>query len=87
MIMNENISEILGKTISAIIIREHDKPGLYNSQLFLLFDDNSSYEFYSDCAISPCGTLNRRQYTENILSSPDEDMRVVYQAQRKNAGQ
>ena len=84
--MNENLSEILGKTIRGITIKEHNKPGVYHSQLFLVFDDGSSYEFFSDCAISPSGSLNRRRLADNMPRPRDDDMVVVYQAQATTDG-
>jgi len=53
--MRSGASEIVGKTITGVIVKTakdpKEKP---QGQLFLIFDDNSSYEFY--CYFSPLST-------------------------------
>jgi hypothetical protein len=45
--MKTNAHEILGKTITGIILKYADKPAeTPQSQLWLLFSDNTCYEFY-----------------------------------------
>lgn len=45
--MDNRAGEILGKTISGVVIKESiNGKTSPDSQLFLLFDDNSCYEFY-----------------------------------------
>ncbi|MBI5611906.1 MAG: hypothetical protein HY942_02375 [Gammaproteobacteria bacterium] len=43
--MKDGAQEILGKTIKGIVIKTGDKSP--KSQLFLVFDDGTYYEFYS----------------------------------------
>jgi hypothetical protein len=45
MIHSDYLSQLLGKRITGIVIKESD--GTPKSQLFLLFDDGSHFEFYS----------------------------------------
>ncbi len=44
MAIDCEVRGIVGKTISGIVIKEGDSP---TTQLFLLFDDGTYYEFYS----------------------------------------
>lgn len=44
--MQPYLEEMLGKTIHAVIVKEREK-GTPNSQIFLVFDDGSFFEFYS----------------------------------------
>ena len=58
--------ELLGKTISGVVLREakdaHSTPA---TCLFLLFDDGTAYEFYShDGPISPTAGLVQAGITE-----------------------
>lgn len=46
--MKDGAAEIVGKTITGVIIKQVKETGSTpQSQLYLLFDDNSYYEFYS----------------------------------------
>ena len=45
MKIKSGVKRILGKTISGIIVK--DREGIPKTQLFLLFDDDTWYEFYS----------------------------------------
>jgi hypothetical protein len=66
--MKDTAHEILGKTITGICIRYSAKPQVTPcSQLFLVFDDGSSYEFY--CYrddIRPTGGLSPNQGMKQI---------------------
>jgi len=43
--MKQGIKEIIGKTITSIIAVENQEPS-YHNQVFLIFSDNTSFEFY-----------------------------------------
>ena len=45
--MKDAIRHILGKTISGVIVKQHDT-GHPSSQVFLLFDDDTHYELWSN---------------------------------------
>lgn len=45
MIHSDYLSQLLGKRITGIVIKESD--GTPKSQLFLLFEDGAHFEFYS----------------------------------------
>lgn len=45
--MREEISQILGKTIKAVVVSEENR-SQPRMQVFLIFTDNTSYEFYGD---------------------------------------
>ncbi len=54
--MKDGIKEILGKTITGVIAKE--RAGVPQSQLFLLFSDNTCFELYCiDSVISGTGGL------------------------------
>ncbi len=44
--MKREIELIVGKTIGAVVISERNDPGPPNSQVFLVFDDATTYELY-----------------------------------------
>lgn len=48
--MKGEFSELLGKTITGVQVREDTL--LHTSQLFLVFDDNTYFEVYSDGLIN-----------------------------------
>jgi hypothetical protein len=81
--MKHNADQILGKTIVGLIIKENKDEFQPSSQLFLLFDDHTSYEFYSDDGhINPTGSLDNMTY-DAILHYTDERTRVVFHAMTK----
>jgi|PlaIllAssembly_1097288.scaffolds.fasta_scaffold47651_2 hypothetical protein len=45
MTQNDYLSQLLGKRITGIVMKESD--GTPKSQLFLLFEDDTHFEFYS----------------------------------------
>jgi len=54
--MKDGIKEILGKTITGIIAKE--RTGVPQSQVFLVFSDNTYFELYcTDSVISGTGGL------------------------------
>jgi len=42
--MKDGITEILGKTITGLVVKE--RAGVPRSQVFLVFSDNTHFEFY-----------------------------------------
>jgi len=69
--MKEGIYEILGKRITGVIVKraEESEP---RSQLFLLFDDNTYYEMYSNSAIigtRGCVSGDRKNVINYLQSS------------------
>ncbi len=46
--MKREIELIVGKTIGAVVISERNNPGPPKSQVFLLFDDATTYELSSN---------------------------------------
>lgn len=40
------MEKIIGKTISGVIVKENNYGGSPRAQLFLMFDDDTYYEFY-----------------------------------------
>lgn len=55
--MKDEIKQIIGKTISGVIVKEMEG-GQPTSQVFLLFSDNTSYEFYSYSTICGAGGVD-----------------------------
>ena len=57
--MNSEIRTVLpklvGKTIAHVVLKEGSGPA---AQLFLVFDDGTYYEFYSDAPIDGAGAVD-----------------------------
>ena len=77
--MKDNAHLAVGKKIIGIIIKETKtgKPPI--SQLFLVFDDHTSFEFYADAPIKPTGGVDKMSFRE-VYNYMDESMRVVFHA-------
>lgn len=55
MRVKDEVEKIIGRRISGVVIKHNnDNRAELSSQLFLLFDDNTYYEFYTND--SPIGT-------------------------------
>jgi hypothetical protein len=63
-IMRGNFEKIIGKIITDVYCMENDKPPY--SQLFLLFEDNTYYEIYSDGIVKGAGELDNGDLTQVI---------------------
>jgi len=80
--MKNGAAEIVGKTITGVIIKQakgvRDRP---QSQLYLLFDDNSYYEFYSfsDSISNTGGCLPDSSFRE-VYKYMEEQFDVVFHA-------
>ena len=44
--LKDSVRKILGRTIAAVVFKEKSSPGDPSWQLFLVFDDDKSFEFY-----------------------------------------
>ena len=77
--MKENAFQIVGKTIIGVIIKETKTGRPPYSQLFLVFDDHTSFEFDSDAPIKPTGGVDKMSFRE-VYNYMDESMKVVFHA-------
>ncbi len=77
--MKDNAYQIVGKTIIGVIIKQRKFKGAPHSQLFLVFDDHTSYEFYSDTTIKPTGGLDKMSFND-VYRYMGDQMKVVFQA-------
>lgn len=80
--MKANAHQIIGKTIIGFIIKatKIDRPP--HHQLFPIFDDHTSYEFYSDAPINPTGGLDKMSFNEVCKYMGDymgDQMKIVYE--------
>lgn len=80
--MKNGAAEIVGKTITGVIIKQakgaRDTP---QSQLYLLFDDNSYYEFYSfSGSISNTGGCLPNASFREVYKYMEEQFNVVFHA-------
>ena len=50
--MRDDLQNIVGKQIKGVVVTEGESDP--RSQVFLIFSDETYYEFYSLCAISEC---------------------------------
>ena len=78
--MNSEIRKVLpqlvGKTISHIVMKEGSGPA---AQLFLVFDDGSYYEFYSDAPIDGAGAVERGG-VETVIEYGKKFYRVLFRS-------
>jgi len=77
--MKDNAYQIVGKTITGVIIKQHKFKGAPRSQLFLVFDDHTSYEFYADAPIEPTGGIDKMSFSD-IHRYMADSMKIVFQA-------
>ncbi|MCW9013279.1 MAG: hypothetical protein OQL06_05810 [Gammaproteobacteria bacterium] len=79
--MNQNINQIHNKKITGVVIREHNSEGVYSSQLFLVFNDYSCYEFYCyDDDIRPTNGIWPNASFDHVSSYMKENYFMAYQA-------
>jgi hypothetical protein len=77
MSIKSEVRQIVGKTITGVIVKEGTGP---RSQLFLTFSDGTYYEFYcGDSAISCTGGVDRGGVAE-VLKYMSPRQQVVFQA-------
>lgn len=72
----EYVDQILGKTITGVVIKENLTDSLC-SQVFLVFSDNTHFEFYSGDEIVPIKGIRYRGM--DWITDIDED-KIVHQA-------
>lgn len=76
--MKDGAQEILGKTISGVVIkRGKGRPPA--SQLFITFTDGTYFEFYSDGLIVPSGGVDAGTL-DNVRKYLSEITEVVFEA-------
>jgi hypothetical protein len=77
--MKDAIREILGKTINGVIVKQHPD-GNPSSQVFLLFDDDTHYEFWTNGpGISGAGGVDPGG-KDKVLSFGREGCEVFFEA-------
>ncbi|HEX5057612.1 MAG TPA: hypothetical protein VFX02_14080 [Gammaproteobacteria bacterium] len=72
----EYLNQILGKTISGVVIKEHLTDSL-RSQVFHIFSDNTHFEFYSGDEIVPIKGI---RYCGMDWVTDFEQDKIVYQS-------
>jgi len=80
--MKDGAAQIVGKTITGVIVKRakeaHEKP---QGQLFLLFDDNTSYEFYSyDSPIINTAGCDQNTSFSEVYNYMDGKFKVEFHA-------
>ena len=81
--MNNYVSEILGKTISSVILRERIK-GNPRCQLLIGFEDGSNFEFYcSDDMIHNSNGLSPQDAFDKPCHDGIDVIRIGYPANYK----
>jgi hypothetical protein len=65
---------LVGKTIAHIVVKEGSAP---RAQLFLIFTDGTSYEFFSSDAIEGCARIDPRGLS--AVPASDARQQVVFQ--------
>ncbi len=68
-----SLHRLVGKTIAHAVLKEGSGPA---AQLFLVFDDGTSYEFFSNAPIDGAGALDRGGLGA-VLDSGKNDFRVL----------
>jgi hypothetical protein len=57
--MKPAVKDIIGKTITGVVVKEGPRPNLPRTQVFLIFSDGTYYEFYSDSNITGAGGVDK----------------------------
>lgn len=80
--MKDGAAQIVGKTISGVIVkRAKDFNAKPQGQLFLLFDDNTAYEFYSyDSPIINTGGCDQNTSFRDVYNYMEERYKVEFHA-------
>ena len=82
--MEKYLSQIIGKTISSVIIRTRKK-GKPRCQLFLNFEDGNSYEFFcNEELITPTASLWHKDAFTNIPIGFEDLIRVGHPSKQEN---
>jgi hypothetical protein len=80
--MKDAAAGIIGKRITGVVVKQIRKGGGPRGQLFLVFEDGSSFEFYSvDGCIVGAGGLDRGGLVQVLRYLPDSH-RVEWAAVR-----
>ena len=77
--MKDEAYQVVGKMIIGVIMKETKTGRPPHSQLFLVFDDHTSFEFYADAPIKPTGGVDKMSFRE-VYNYMDESMEVVFHA-------
>ncbi len=79
--MKTEAEQILGKTIVGIIIKQNKQRRSPQSQLFLVFDDHTTYEFWSpDGGIRTTGGLWPNSSFKRVYDYMEDNLKIVYHA-------
>ena len=80
--MKDGAAEIIGKTITGVIVKSaKDGKGHPKGQLFLVFDDGSSFEFYNDYGpFSAAGSLDKNISFREIYNYMEDRYDIDFQA-------
>lgn len=81
MKVKSGVKRILGKTISGIIVK--DREGTPKTQLFLLFDDDTWYEFYSMSEDIKTTTAERSGGLKGLYNYMGDTSRIVFEAHKE----
>lgn len=77
--MKDAAHKIIGKTIIGIIMKKSKFNRPPHNQLFLIFDDHTSYEFYADKPIYPTGGVDKMSFNE-VYRYMGDQMKIVFHA-------
>ena len=77
--MKDDAHKIIGKTINGVIIKKTKLNRSPHCQLFLVFDDGTSYEFYSDRPIRPAGGIEQMDF-DHVIRYMGDQMKVAFTA-------
>jgi hypothetical protein len=75
------LAGLVGKTIREVVLKDGTGP---LAQLFLVFDDGTHYEFYSDGSISGSGYIEPGGF-EKVISLGKPNQVVVYPPAMKSS--
>lgn len=77
--IKDEVEQIVGRRIVGVVIKHRDKPeAAVTSQLFLLFEDGSYYEFYTyNCSVSTTGGVVQGGLNE-VLAYMGDTLKPVF---------
>jgi len=76
--MKTAVKSIIGKTISGVLVKESPDPTPPASQVFLVFDDGTYYEFFSNSKICGAGGIDEggMQAAKDYMST----QKIIFEA-------
>ena len=77
--IKKTVKDLLGKTISGVVVKRGRDP---EGQIYLVFDDNTYYEFWSQGEIHSTGRIEPGGMAEVKARGEEKRFEIVYATDR-----